>query len=221
MSIAADQHAFIQQAFACSAEVAAAVAARGTDRRHAVQEIILRPGDVGRETFLLMAGLAHALRYGRDGERAFLQEFEPGDIFGVVEQARPADQEAEVVALQPSRTAVFKALDFMALVEVHAAVALAVTRTLMRQLRTANEQMGDHIILSAKQRICNELLRQARRGDGHTIRPLPVLADLAVRVNSTRETTSRTISELERRGYLRREPDALVLTAPQRLEDLF
>ena len=69
-------------------------------------------------------------------------------------------------------------------------------------------------------RVHAELLRLARLADGRVIRPAPVLAKLAVRVQSTRETVSRTINALERRGIIRRERDALVIVAPHRLEEM-
>ena len=43
---------------------------------------------------------------------------------------------------------------------------------------------------------------------------------MAVRVQSTRETVSRAVSALERRGIVRRDGDALVIVATQRLEEL-
>ena len=65
-----------------------------------------------------------------------------------------------------------------------------------------------------------ELLRQAREGPDLTIRPGPVLSDLALRVSTTRETASRAVNALERRGIIRRDADALVVVAPHRLEEL-
>jgi predicted transcriptional regulator len=47
-----------------------------------------------------------------------------------------------------------------------------------------------------------------------------VLTSLAVRVNSTRETVSRSINALERRGIIRREADTLIIVAPHRLEEM-
>jgi DNA-binding GntR family transcriptional regulator len=80
--------------------------------------------------------------------------------------------------------------------------------------------MAERTTLSAAGRVHAELLRLARLGDGHSVRPVPVLAALAVRVHSTRETVSRAINALERRGIVRRDADALVIVAPHRLEEL-
>jgi len=53
-----------------------------------------------------------------------------------------------------------------------------------------------------------------------TIAPAPVLSQLALQVQSTRETVSRAISALEKRGIIRRDPQGLTVVAPHRLEEL-
>lgn len=111
-------------------------------------------------------------------------------------------------------------LDFLALLEAYGCVGLAVSRMLLKQLRATAAKMVERSTLSAVGRIHAELLRLARLGDGRTLRPMPVLAALAVRVHSTRETVSRTLHALERRGIVRRDSDALVIVAPGRLEDM-
>ena len=45
-------------------------------------------------------------------------------------------------------------------------------------------------------------------------------AHLATRVQTTRETASRAVSALERRGVVRRDAEGLVIVARHRLEDL-
>jgi CRP/FNR family cyclic AMP-dependent transcriptional regulator len=216
-----DLRAFIQAAFQCPPEVTDRIGARASDRRFPARAMILRQGDPAGETVLLVEGCAHALVYGADGQTVLLQAYNPGDLFGAVAATGPQPHEADVVAVEDSRAAWFLALDFLALIESHASVGLAVSRQLLKQLRAASGRMVEQVTLSAVGRIHAELLRLAAQSDdGATIAPAPVLSALAVRVHSTRETVSRTISALERRGLLRREDDALLLTAPQRLEAL-
>lgn len=216
----ADLPGFFQRAFACSPEVAAAVARRAHDRAYAAQAPIVHQGDPGRETFLLMLGRAHALLYGRDGQVVLLREFEPGDIFGSIAEVRPTPEDADIVAVEAARAAAFVTFDFVQLIETHGAVGLAVSRLLLKQLRQATGAILQRATLSAQGRVYAELLRLARLGDGRTLRPAPVLAALAVRVQTTRETASRAVGTLERRGVIRRDGAALVIVAPHRLEDL-
>jgi CRP-like cAMP-binding protein len=77
--------------------------------------------------------------------------------------------------------------------------------------------MYERAALTAPGRVAAELLRLG--GADGTIRPAPVVAELAVRVGTTRETASRTLSALERRGLVLREDDGLTIVAPGRLRD--
>lgn len=212
--------AFLEQAFACSSELARAVARRAVERSWPARAVILRHGEGGGETFLVTAGLARAVVCGPDGQLALVHEFAPGDLFGAIAPSDPQVCEAEITAVEPTRAVVFRARDFLQLIETHACIGLAVSRLLVRQLRTARERIAARSILSASGRIHAELLRLARGAEGGAIRPAPVLSALAVQVNSTRETVSRSISALERRGIVRREADALVVVAPKRLAEL-
>lgn len=215
-------HGFLRRAFACGDDVAQAIGARAGERAWPARAVIVRQGDRSGETYLMLAGRAQALLYGLEGQLVLLHEFGPGDIFGAVAQTDPGPHEADVTAVEESRAAIFAALDFLSLIEAHACVGLAVSRLLLKQLRAATGRMVERTTLSAAGRAHAELLRLARAdgGDGRTIRPAPVLAALAVRIQSTRETVSRAINALERRGIIRREEDALVIVAPQRLEEL-
>jgi CRP-like cAMP-binding protein len=216
----ANLHQCLEGIFACSADVALSIGRRASDRRYPVKAIIVKQGDRPCATFLVIAGRAHALTYGIEGQLVLLHEFLPGDFFGAIANVEPAPEDADVVAAEEVRAAVFLAMDFLALIETHGCVALVVSRALLRQLRAAANRVMERTTLSAAGRVHAELLRLARVGNGRDVRPAPVLAALAVRVHSTRETVSRTINALERRGIIRREAGALVIVAPHRLEEL-
>lgn len=213
-------NAFLAQVFACPAETAEAIGRRATPRAHAAQAVVIRQGDAVAEAYLLWLGRARAVAYTREGGAVQLQEFLPGDLFGALgdHQAEPSDH--EVVTVEPSRMAVFAGPEFLSLAERHSCIGLALSRTLLRQLRAATQRMVARTTLTSVGRIHAELLRLADVGDGRVIRPAPVLAVLAQRVQTTRETASRAVNALERRGIVRREADALVIVARRRLEEL-
>lgn len=213
--------ATLQQMFACSAEVAAIVRRRAADRNFPASAVLVRQGDPCGDTFLVVGGRARALFYGVEGQETLVQEFGPGDLFGPLGPRDPMAYDCDVVALEPCRAAVFSATDFLQLMEAHSSVGLAVSRMLLRQLRAAAGRMVERTTLSAAGRIHAELLRMAARVGGRAvIDPAPSPTDLAKRVQSTRETVSRTLHSLERRGVVRWEGGALLIVAPRRLEEM-
>lgn len=210
--------ATLQQMFACSAATADGIAARAVAKSWPPHSALVRQGVSSNETYLLIVGTARASLVTADGRMMRLHDLSPGDLFGAIDAA--VEQAADVITLGSAQTAGFAARDFIALVEQHACVGLLLSRSLVRRLGWMTEKLLERSTLSAAGRVHAELLRLARAGDGRTLTPPPVLADLAQRIQTTRETVSRTISTLERRGLITRTPEALTIVAPHRLEDL-
>ncbi|QAY77383.1 Crp/Fnr family transcriptional regulator [Sphingosinicella sp. BN140058] len=213
-------HDLIARIFACSADVAAQVMRRGRIRAYAGHATILRQGDWLSTAFLLLLGRAQALLYSADGQMVLLHEYHPGDLFGALGELEPVRQEADVRALEDARALVLEAAEFAMLAQQHGCISLALSRMLLKRLRKATERMYERAAVSAMGRVYAELLRQAREAPDLAIRPSPVIAELALRVSTTRETASRAINGLQRRGIIRRDADALIVSAPGRLEEM-
>lgn len=209
----------VSAAFACAAETAEQILRQGRVRFYPARSNLVRQDERSATTFLIILGRAYAILYGPDGQTVLIHEFAPGDLFGALGQLDLLPQQADVVAVEDVRSFLLEAAALVALAERHAAIGLALTRLLLKRLRTASERMYERTALSAPGRVCAELLRMARQSPALTIRPMPVISELALRAGTTRETASRTVHALERRGILRREGDALIVVAPQRLEE--
>lgn len=211
---------FIRDTFACSEEIAGNVFVRGAVRSHPPQAAIVRQGEKAAAAYLLTQGKAHALLYSVEGQMVLLCEYWPGDLFGALGEIDPAPEEAEIVAVEAARSFVLQSRDLVALAEAYGAIGLALSRLLLRQLRRATSRIYERAAVSAVGRVHAEILRLARASPGLVIRPAPVLSELAMRVSTTRETASRAVSALERRGFIRRDSGSLTVVAPQRLEEL-
>lgn len=196
---------------------AQAVAARAVSRRYPARQVILRQGDSPRDVQLLIEGRARVRHITVDGRQIQLHDLLPGDLFGRLDAARP-EQPAEVAAVEAVGTALFLASEFVALAESHGALALLLAQSLLRRLGGLTDQLVARTTLSSVGRIHAELLRRA--GEALRISPPPVLAELAASVDTSRETVSRAINGLERRGIISRDETALVILVPRRLEEL-
>jgi len=208
----------IRAAFGCGEDASTQILAQGRVRHYAPRASLVRQGDTSSTAFLLLVGRAHALLYGVDGQLVLLHEYMPGDLFGALGGLGGAEEEADVIAVEAVRAFLLEAAALVALAERNGVIGLALSRLLLKRLRTTAARMYERAALSASGRVCAELLRLAREGEGMAIRPVPVIAELALRVGTTRETASRTVSALLRRGLLRRESDGLIVVAPARIE---
>jgi CRP/FNR family cyclic AMP-dependent transcriptional regulator len=215
-----DCRELIGRVFACPADVAADIFRRGHLRAFPARSALIRQGDTISFTWLLVLGRARALLWSAEGHMVLLQEFGPGDLFGALGELDPSPHDAEVVAIEDVSAFLLAASDLVLLAERHGVIGLALARLLLQRLRKATNRVYERSALTAAGRVHAELLRRAREAADLAIRPAPVLAELAVRVGSTRETVSRTVNALERRGIIRREDGALVVVSARLLEEL-
>lgn len=210
--------AFVRQTFSCSAETASSIVERAKHYQYRARTILLKQGEEPNHTCLLVHGLAHVIAYGPAGQVAVLHEFCPGDFFGAVNDPFPDTLNSEVIAVQNTELAVFAALEFLFLLERFPCVGLVLSKSLVKHLRQAARTIAQQTTLSATGRICAEVSLLSQKDQ--KISPPPVLSSLAIRLNTTRETVSRTISALERRGILRRTSTEWIVVSPRQLEEL-
>ncbi len=212
--------AIVSETFGCDALLAAVVAQQARYRSWPHRATIVAEGDDLDAILLLISGRARMLAYGVDGRFVLVQDFAVGDLMGEGALIDEGPAESEIVAIDPVGAGSFAPPVFVALMSTHACIALAVSRLLVARLGMATRRLVEGATLSAVGRVHAELLREARAASAMTIIPAPVLAELARTVQTTRETVSRAISVLERRGIVRRTAEALTVVAPHRLQEL-
>ena len=210
----------IRAAFGCSDEIAHVVDGL-THLVHTDPDgTILYAGESAPYVFLLLQGRAQAVVYSAQGQLVLLDTYAEGDLFGEVDIVGTTTAWDQVIAVTAVDSGRLRQQDFVMLLESHPSLAMAVLRQVTARLSRTARRMVERSTLSATGRIYAELLRQAGEGDGRTIRPVPTMTELALIVQSTRETVSRTINDLERRGYITRDKDALMIVAPHRVQEL-
>ncbi len=216
--------ALIAMALGCDHDLVAAFGRGARIRDHAPHGIILDSERDDQQVHLLALGHARLIANSIDGRMVVIEDYPPGELIGLTDLFGWDGVPAQVCAVLPSRTGAFAADVFVTLMSLHGAVALGVSRMLVRRLAAANRRVAENATLSAPGRIHAELLRRAQEGQAEgkalAIRPVPVWSEFALALQTTRESVSRAVSALEKRGILRREADSLVIVAPHRLEEL-
>ena len=95
-------------------------------------------------------------------------------------------------------------------------------RELVRRLSDTTTQAYNHVTKTVSDRVHLELLslcssRRTKNGY-YEIKPKPVLAQIARRINTDRETVSREVSKLVNAGVLKRCSDRYEVLDPDRLK---
>lgn len=212
--------ALLGQIFVCSEDVSQKIAGRSRGESFPPRAIILSFGAPCEHIYIVLEGLARARASSLDGRQAVLEDYGIGDIIGETALVGTSDSNHEVVAVELVEAAVMLAHVMVALMSTHASIALAISRRMIARLTEQNRRLAESSTLSAPGRIHAEILRLARAGNNLTISPPPVLSQIAMHVQSTRETVSRTIGTLQKRGIIRRDDNGLTVVAEHRLEEL-
>ena len=208
--------AVIETMFSCERASAQALAPAMGELHFDNRAIVVHQGDVVRHCWLVVEGIAQARALTPDGQGTLLTSYGPGEIFGSYPE--PAPLRTDIIAQGNLFLFCMETAALVKLSRNHADIASGLSMLFARQLDMVLDRMAARTTLSANGRIYAELLRLA--GPANRIAPPPVLAALALTVHTTRETASRAIASLVRRGIVRRCDDALEIVAPRLLAEL-
>lgn len=210
----------ISNSFGCDDATARVVALRGSHHHFNAHDVIIRAGDRDQGAWLMLGGEAQTLAYGLNGQYILVHLLNTGDLFGEAVGLSLATSAAEMSAVGLVDLGHFSTAHFISLMEAHHCIALSVTRMLITRLSQTTRRLVESVTLTAHGRTYAELLRTAQAGTAMTIRPMPIHSAFALRVQTSRETVSRALSVLEKRGITKRDGDGLIIVAPHRLEEL-
>jgi CRP/FNR family transcriptional regulator, cyclic AMP receptor protein len=212
----AEHIAAISACFGCGQDSARLLAHSMIERRFEKRMPVAIRGDAARQLYLVLEGGVIAEIYGLDGQQAQLARHGPGEIFGAY--PAPAVHRADLRASCDTRLLAIATTELAALATDHAEIGAGVAKLLARQLDLLLDRMASRIGLTAVGRFHKALLELADP-EGMIV-PAPVIAALALSVNTTRETGSRALAALLRRGIVERQGDALRIVSRRMLEEM-
>ncbi len=208
--------ALIAACFRCPGPEATLIHAATRFRAFHHRATIALRGDPSEHLFLVIDGVASADLFSVDGQHARLAGYGPGEMFGAYPD--PVTHRADISAFGELSVLMIETRTIAELASEHAAIAQGVALLMARQLDMVLDRMAARIGLSATGRCYQALLTKA--DDSGWIKPLPVLSALAIGVNTTRETASRALAQLVRRGIVTRHDDGLKIVSRRMLEDM-
>ena len=211
-----EHQALVAACFGCPEHEAELIAAAMMLRQYPHRAAIALRGDTSTHLYLVIDGLASADLFSVDGQYAQLAGYGPGELFGAFPE--PSTHRADMTAQGELSALLIETNVMAALAGEHAAIAQGIAHIMARQLDLTLDRMAARIGLSATGR-CYRALLQRADNEGW-IRPAPVLAALAVGVNTTRETASRALAGLVRRGIVERNDGDLRIVSRRMLEEM-
>lgn len=193
-----------------------AIAAVAKSRRYGKDDVIFYADESGDIFCLIREGQVKVTMISPEGKEIILKLLGPGDFFGEMALLDDEPRSATVIAAERSRLLVLSRAAFQEHIAAHPRTASRVLRELTRRLRRADAVIGNLALLDVYGRLAGKLRELAaadgeEREDGILIRQRPTQAEIAAMIGTSRETVSRALSELARRGFLEMSGKRLLL----------
>jgi len=176
------------------------------------ENIIREDDDDGLALYLIADGEVTVYIGGTDGRETILTMLARGDFFGEMSLLDGEPRSASVRAESDASLMVLRRSDFLEQLQRFPDLAMTLLEEMSRRLRKANRQIGSLATLTVFGRVAGTLLnlanergvriRDERGGSLVVIRNRPTQQQLAEMSGTTRETVSRVINLLKRRGAL-------------------
>ena len=175
------------------------------ERRYPRGTVLLEEGMPGDFMYVIWDGRVKVTQASSDGRERILDLLETGDFFGETALIEGSLQLTSVITLEPTRLLALSRTTFLDLLSRSSELSLVVIRTLIARLRQANAQANSLCFEDVSERTWSLLERLAREdsADG-AISETPPLThqQIADMIGTSRETVTRSISQLKRRQSL-------------------
>jgi CRP-like cAMP-binding protein len=189
----------------------------GTKLTYSKGEFIIRPGESPPGVFYIQEGLVKAYDITKYGEENLLIIRKSGELLGVTWAVTGQDRHIIYSALAPTQIWLVSRSDFINFIRNHPSASLPIIDTLTNMYRLHSERIMTLEYRTVRERLISFLLTTARRfgqktPSGGTRITVPLKhQDIASSISATRETTSRALSELERKGHIKTEQSHITI----------
>jgi CRP/FNR family cyclic AMP-dependent transcriptional regulator len=169
--------------------------------------LILAQDEPADSLYLIAAGQVQITIVGDSGRELIVAQLGPGEIFGEQALLSETVQAANVSAVDDVTLLLLGREAFLEHLKLHPTTAVNLALTLSRRMATATRTIGELALENVESRLVRTLERLARAQGGMTAAGLvlqsrPTHQELASLVGTCRETITRMLTSLTRRGLL-------------------
>jgi CRP/FNR family cyclic AMP-dependent transcriptional regulator len=195
-----------------------AVAKVMTSRPYLAHDIVLRKGDAADHLAFLINGKLQVVDLSEDGREIGLHFILPGTYFGELSVIDGQPRSASVKSMQLSEVAFLHTSHARSLIFNHPMIAERFLIRFAQIVRASSNHQTLLTIPNAFQRVFAQLQLFVRQtSDGQVIEGLPKQHEIAIMVNTSRETVSRALHTLLKMNILEKKGTVLIVHRPDQL----
>ena len=192
-------------------------------RRHPANQVILLENDWGSSVYFILEGWVKIRTYNLDGKEVTLNILGKGELFGEMAPLEEVPRSTDVITLVPTVIGSMPASDFVKLLNTQPLAGIRLSQLMARRLRQVNRRLRLRESDSTS-RVADIILFLAdgqgqRSASGVEIPNLPH-RELSSLSGLARETVTRVLSKLEKKGLIVREKDLMSIPDLNALERL-
>lgn len=189
---------------------------RGLKQTFRKGDFVIRPGDAPPGIFYIYQGLVKAYDITKYNEENLLIIRKADEIFPLIWAITGQERHVIYQTLAPTVTWQISRQDFLDFISKEPEALAPIVDMTIEMYRLHSERIFNLEYRTVRERIISFLLTMSQRfgkqtGDGLLIEVPLRHQDIASSVNSTRETTSRELAALERKGLLKNKQSLILL----------
>jgi CRP/FNR family transcriptional regulator, cyclic AMP receptor protein len=192
-------------------------------RRHPANQVILLENDWGNSVYFILEGWVKIRTYNLDGKEVTLNILGRGELFGEMAPLDEVPRSTDVITLVPTVISSMPSSDFVKLLNTQPLAGIHLSQLMARRLRQVNRRLRLRESDSTS-RVADIILFLAEgqgqpSASGIEIPNLPH-RELSSLSGLARETVTRVLSKLEKKGLIVRERDIMNIPDINALERL-
>jgi CRP-like cAMP-binding protein len=190
---------------------------------HPANQIILLENDWGGSVYFILEGWVKIRTYNLDGKEVTLNIIGQGEIFGEMAALDKMPRSTDAITLTSTVIGRIPAQDFVDLIINEPLAGMALAQLMAKRLRQINRRLQLREA-SSTSRVADAILflveGQGKQGDQGTEIPNLPHREISSLSGLARETVTRVLTKLEKRGLIKRDADSLHIPDIPALESM-
>jgi CRP/FNR family transcriptional regulator, cyclic AMP receptor protein len=190
-------------------------------RTHPGNQVILLENDWGGSVYFILDGWVKIRTYNLEGKEVTLNILGKGELFGEMAALDEVPRSTDVITLTPTVIGSMPSQDFVKLLHIEPLAGVRLAQLMARRLRQVNRRLRLRES-DSQSRVADTLLflaeGQGKKGQTGTEIPNLPHRELSSLSGLARETVTRVLTKLERRGLIRRDQDIICIPDLSALE---
>jgi len=192
------------------------------ERRYKRREVILKKDEQSKYLYFLIEGRLQGVDFTVDGREAGLFFVNENDYFGELSIIDGIGHTEYIISTSESRVATLPAEEARHIFFNEPAAAKCLARSLAHRIRHESSQRSILRLPTVAQRLCAQILQITTTLDRklHIVKNIPTQQELAIMIDTSRETVTRTLQSIQNEGAIERRGKDLVILRRDLLQDI-